>query len=124
MGVQFAIDDFGTGYSSLSYLERLPVDFLKIDRSFVDGLGEESGDTVLVSGILALARNLGLGVIAEGVETAGQLMRLRHLGCDVGQGYHFYRPLPSDVADEKLQKAPGAGNRGASANGRPAGQSS
>ena len=124
LGVQFAIDDFGTGYSSLSYLERLPVDFLKIDRSFVDGLGEESGDTVLVSGILALARNLGLGVIAEGVETAGQLMRLRHLGCDVGQGYHFYRPLPSDVADEKLQKAPGACNRGASANGRPAGQSS
>ncbi len=95
LGVQLAIDDFGTGYSSLSYLNRFPVDVLKIDHSFVDGLGHESEDTVIVSAIISLARALRLAVIAEGVETAGQVARLRALGCVLGQGYYFSQPLPN-----------------------------
>jgi EAL domain-containing protein (putative c-di-GMP-specific phosphodiesterase class I) len=89
-----AIDDFGTGYSSLGTLRHFPVDTLKIDRSFVDGLGAESDDSVIVSGVIGLAHGLGLRVVAEGVETADQLARLHELGCDLGQGYYFSRPLP------------------------------
>ncbi len=91
LGVRIAIDDFGTGYSSLAYLHRFAVDTLKIDRSFVHRL-EESEGAVLTSAIIGLGHKLGLDVIAEGVETAGQLARLLDDGCDFGQGYFLGRP--------------------------------
>ncbi len=108
LGVTLAIDDFGTGYSSLGTLRHFPVETLKIDRSFVDGLGAETDDSIIVSGVVGLAHGLGLRVVAEGVETADQLARLFELGCDLGQGYYFARPLP---ADEVTGFLAGIGNR-------------
>ncbi len=102
LGVGLAVDDFGTGYSSLSYLKRFPVDFLKVDRSFVDGLGEDPEDVVLVSGIVDLAHALGLTVVAEGVETEYQLELLRAMGCNLAQGYHFTRPMPGEQVEAFL----------------------
>ena len=100
LGVHIEVDDFGTGYSSLSYLKRLPIDTLKVDQSFVDGLGREAHDSSIVAAIVALARALGLSVQGEGVETAEQLAELRALGCDFAQGYYFARPLdPAAFAD-------------------------
>jgi EAL domain-containing protein (putative c-di-GMP-specific phosphodiesterase class I) len=96
LGVHLAIDDFGTGYSSLTYLRRFPVETLKIDRSFVAGVGRDREDEAIVDMILGLARALGLRVVAEGVETTAQLAYLRRLGCDFGQGYHFGRPTAAD----------------------------
>jgi diguanylate cyclase (GGDEF)-like protein len=96
LGVQIGLDDFGTGYASLTHLRRLPLTFVKIDRSFVDGLGADEEDDRIVSAVVDLAANLGLRSIAEGVETADQLKRLRALGCDQAQGFHFSRPLPPD----------------------------
>jgi EAL domain-containing protein (putative c-di-GMP-specific phosphodiesterase class I) len=101
MGVQLAIDDFGLGYSSLSYLKRFPVNFLKIDRSFIAGLGGEpngaSKDTEIVKAMIELTHALGLKVIAEGVETSEQLRRLRNMKCDFAQGNYFSEPLPSEA---------------------------
>jgi diguanylate cyclase (GGDEF)-like protein len=96
LGVKLAIDDFGTGYSSLSYLRQFPVDTLKIDRSFVDGLGRETQDTELVRSVIAMARSLSLAVTSEGIETTEQLAQLQELGCDRGQGFYFARPLPPE----------------------------
>ncbi len=96
LGVKLAIDDFGTGYSSLSYLKRLPVGLLKVDRSFVDGLGRDQGDETIVSAVIGLGRAMRLEVLAEGVESADQLARLRDMGCDLAQGYHLARPVPGD----------------------------
>jgi diguanylate cyclase (GGDEF)-like protein/PAS domain S-box-containing protein len=97
LGVRLSIDDFGTGYSSLSYLKRFPVDAVKVDRSFVDGLGSDPNDSALVAGIIAIATALGLDVIAEGVETQGQLEDLKRLNCRSAQGYYLARPMPADA---------------------------
>jgi diguanylate cyclase (GGDEF)-like protein len=102
LGIQLAIDDFGTGYSSLAYLKRFPIDILKIDRSFVDQLGQNAEDTAIVQAIITLARTLNLCVTAEGIERADQLDMLRVLGCDHGQGYFFARPLPKDQLTSML----------------------
>ncbi len=104
LGVRIAIDDFGTGYSSLSYLHRLPIDELKIDRSFIENLHEKEGTRPIVEAILSLARTLGLGVVAEGVETAEQLNTLRQCGCGVIQGYFFSRPVGHSSAAALLRR--------------------
>ena len=102
LGVSLTIDDFGTGYSSLSYLKRLPVDSLKIDRSFVQGLPADSADAEIAAAIIAMAHKLGLRVVAEGVETAEQLAFLRDNRCDVYQGFFADRPLPLDEVKGRL----------------------
>jgi len=104
LGVRVIIDDFGTGYSSLSRLESFPVDYIKVDRSFVSRLEEETGARVLVKAMIDLAHALGLEAIAEGVETAGQLERLREMGCDLAQGYYFSRPQPREVIQVLLEE--------------------
>jgi diguanylate cyclase (GGDEF)-like protein/PAS domain S-box-containing protein len=106
LGVHFAIDDFGTGYSSLSYLRRFQVDALKVDRSFVGGLGRNPEDSAIVAAVVSLAHALGLSAVAEGVETEDQLERLRALGCDLGQGHYLARPLPPEALDEQFHLRP------------------
>ena len=96
LGVTLAIDDFGTGFSSLSHLSRFPIDRLKIDQSFVRGLGQDASSTAIVSAVVTLGHTMGLRVIAEGVETPEQLSALRTMGCDEIQGYLFSKPLPHD----------------------------
>jgi len=95
LGVKLAVDDFGTGYSSLSYLRRFPVDSLKVDRSFVDGLGTEPGDSTIVAAVVNLAQTLGLVSIAEGVENVRQRDRLEEMGCDLAQGFLLAEPMPA-----------------------------
>ena len=103
LGVKLAIDDFGTGYSSLSYLRRLPVGMVKLDGSFVAGIGKGAEeDEVLLEGVVGIAKGLGLRVLAEGVETSGQAARLHELGCDLAQGFLFARPLTAEVATDFL----------------------
>jgi EAL domain-containing protein (putative c-di-GMP-specific phosphodiesterase class I) len=92
-GVKLAVDDFGTGYSSLSYLQRFPIDILKIDRAFVNGIDAKDDQAPLVAAIVSLARSLRLHAVAEGVETATQADALIALGCVYAQGYHFARPM-------------------------------
>jgi diguanylate cyclase (GGDEF)-like protein len=106
-GVSIGIDDFGTGYSSLAYLQSFPVDTLKVDRSFVSGM-EEHGNMVIVRSIISLAHSLGYEVVAEGIETLTQLGELAGLGCDLGQGFHFARPLEEAGALELLRQQLGA----------------
>lgn len=102
IGVQLSIDDFGTGYSSLSYLHRLPFDTLKIDRSFVNRVGENGENSEILKTIISLAKNLKMRAIAEGIETEKQLQILRDLNCDFAQGYLFSKPLPKDEMERKL----------------------
>jgi diguanylate cyclase (GGDEF)-like protein/PAS domain S-box-containing protein len=116
LGIQLAIDDFGTGYSSLSYVQRYPIDMVKIDRSFVARLNGEPENAAIVQSIIGLARSLHLAVVGEGVETAEQLLQLRALGCDRGQGYHFAQPLPSEGMEALFNVMPadvaGSGSAG------------
>ena len=107
LGVRIAVDDFGTGYSNLAYLKRFPMDMVKIDKSFVDGLGEKPEDTAIVEAVISLAHALGLRTVAEGIETTEQLKRLRDLGCELGQGYYFSGALPAHEASGLLLATPG-----------------
>jgi EAL domain-containing protein (putative c-di-GMP-specific phosphodiesterase class I) len=106
IGVQLSIDDFGTGYSSLSYLHRLPFDTLKIDRSFVNAVGETGENSEVLQTIISLAKNLKMRVIAEGIETISQLNLLRNLGCDYGQGYLISKPKPIQEAEKMIYERP------------------
>ncbi len=101
LGLHLSVDDFGTGYSSLTYLKRFPVEAIKIDRSFVAGLGLEAEDTTIVEAVVRLGQALGLHVVAEGIESPLQLSRLRDLGCDRGQGYLFGRPRPAALIERE-----------------------
>ncbi len=103
LGVRLAIDDFGTGYSSLSYLKRFPVDTLKIDKTFVDGLGSDPDDEAIVRAMIGIGQALGLQLVAEGIETAAQVDRLRELGCTLGQGYYFAPPGTPATIEALLQ---------------------
>jgi EAL domain-containing protein (putative c-di-GMP-specific phosphodiesterase class I) len=105
LGIRLAMDDFGTGYSSLSYLSRFPVDILKMDRSFVGSKDNEA----LTSAIIALGTSLSLDVVAEGIELPEQASALEVLGCELGQGYLFAKPMESKQLDEFLTVANGAG---------------
>ncbi len=104
-GVKIMIDDFGTGYSSLSYLQQFPVDYLKIDRSFISGGGDEVEKMEIVKTIISLARNLGLGVVAEGVEKEEQFVRLQQAKCETAQGFMFSRPMDAEAATCLLEAA-------------------
>ncbi len=105
LGIQLSIDDFGTGYSSLSYLHRLPIDTLKIDRSFVQQMTENGENAEIVRTIIALAKNLNMAVIAEGVETGEQLCNLQQLDCENGQGYLFSKPIGADEAGKLVSSS-------------------
>jgi diguanylate cyclase (GGDEF)-like protein/PAS domain S-box-containing protein len=108
MGIPLAIADFGTGHSSLSFLKSLPVDYLKIDRSFIAGITHDSGDLAIVCGTIALAQSFGLTVVAVGVETEEQLALLMDAKCDEFQGFHFSRPLPADEFESFMRIHPNA----------------
>ena len=95
-GMQVSIDDFGTGYSSMAYLKKFDIDYLKVDRSFVMDMESNAGARTITEAIIGMAHKLGLHVIAEGIETAGQLALLKAAGCDYGQGYLFSKPLPAE----------------------------
>jgi EAL domain-containing protein (putative c-di-GMP-specific phosphodiesterase class I) len=114
-GFALHIDDFGTGYSSLQALHRFPIEALKVDRSFISRLGVDRRSTELVRTIAMMARNLGVDVIAEGIETADQCKRVELLGCGYGQGYLFSKPVPGDVAAQFVcgdQQAAGRASTG------------
>jgi EAL domain-containing protein (putative c-di-GMP-specific phosphodiesterase class I) len=110
LGVRLSIDDFGTGFSSLSYLQRFPVHAIKIDQSFIHQISDATPDSPMVAGIVALARHLGIHVIAEGVEQAVQERFLLGCGCNEMQGFRFSRPLPPHEISALLEAAGGAGN--------------
>ncbi len=119
IGVRLVLDDFGTGYSSLAYLTRLPLDALKVDRSFIDGLGRESQDTAITEAIVAMSHALSLQVVAEGAETSQQVAELERLGCDLVQGFYFSPPLTATEVTRILESGPpwpsGSKTRGRSA---------
>ncbi len=115
IGVRLILDDFGTGYSSLAYLSRLPLDVLKVDRSFVDGLGRERSDTAITEAIVAMSHALSLDVVGEGAETEEQIAELARLGCDLVQGFHFSRPVSApDISAMLLAGTPWPPHRPAS----------
>ena len=106
MGVRLSVDDFGTGYSSMAYLKILPVDELKVDRTFVSNMTANDGNTALVQSAVDLGHNLGLAVVAEGVEDNVTLVALRQVGADVIQGYYTGRPMVADALDAWLRRTP------------------
>jgi EAL domain-containing protein (putative c-di-GMP-specific phosphodiesterase class I) len=108
LGVGIALDDFGTGYSSLSYIRRFSADMIKIDRSFVQGLGDHPEDAAIVAAVIDMARALGMVTVAEGVETAAQLVVLQDLGCDLAQGFLFSAAQPPETIERLLRVAPAA----------------
>jgi len=105
LGVRLAVDDFGTGYSSLAYLRRMPVDFLKIDKAFVDGVTGDAHESALARAVVKLAATLGLAAVAEGIEAEAQADVLRALGCEYGQGLWLAPPEPPDRVTERLRRA-------------------
>jgi EAL domain-containing protein (putative c-di-GMP-specific phosphodiesterase class I) len=105
LGVRIAIDDFGTGFSSLAQLRHFPLDMIKVDRSFVQGVERDAKDTAITTNVVTLAHALGLVAVAEGIETDGQLAHMRAVGCDIGQGYLFSRPVPAAEITEFLAAA-------------------
>jgi len=115
LGVRLAIDDFGTGYSSFAYLRRFPIDILKIDKSFVDGVATEPTASALVDAMIRIGKTLRMETVAEGIEHIEQADRLRALKCDIGQGYLFSRPLPSDAIATFLRERSATGGRRAHA---------
>jgi EAL domain-containing protein (putative c-di-GMP-specific phosphodiesterase class I) len=106
MGIHFSIDDFGVGYSSLEYLQKLPVDTIKIDKSFIVNMIRNPNNTVIVRSTIDLAHNLGLRAVAEGVENKDLWDRLEALGCDIAQGYYMCKPMPADDLMRWLQESP------------------
>ena len=115
IGVRFALDDFGTGYSTLTYLKQLPVDVLKIDRSFVHHMLDDAQDRAIVEGVIGLARTFQCAVVAEGVESPAQARTLLEMGCNIGQGTGIAAPMPAPLRvglDPRLQRSVCAG-RGA-----------
>jgi EAL domain-containing protein (putative c-di-GMP-specific phosphodiesterase class I) len=106
IGLQLAVDDFGTGFSSLTHLQRLPVDIIKIDRSFIAGLTHGEKELAIIQSLIDMGRRLRLTVVAEGVETAEQLALLRDLGCDIAQGFHMARPVSSTDMTALLHRDP------------------
>jgi EAL domain-containing protein (putative c-di-GMP-specific phosphodiesterase class I) len=111
MGIHIAIDDFGTGYSSLAYLKRLPADEIKIDKSFVIDMARNEDDAFIARSVIDLGHNLGLKVVAEGVENEATWNLLRQMGCDVAQGYYVSRPLATCDLMDFLNRNRGAGTR-------------
>lgn len=106
MGLRFSVDNFGTGYFSLAYLKRLPIDEIKIDRSFVAAMAAHEDDEIIVRSTIELGHNLGLSVVAEGVESRSLMERLASFGCDVGQGYYLGRPMPAEELEIWLEHHP------------------
>ncbi len=106
LGVQLSLDDFCTGYSSLSYLSRFPFDAVKIDQTFIRGLGVNSHDTALVAAILSMADSLGLSVTAEGIEDQSQLTVLKEMDCQRGQGFYLDRPMAAEALSQRLAQSP------------------
>jgi EAL domain-containing protein (putative c-di-GMP-specific phosphodiesterase class I) len=105
LGVQLAVDDFGTGYSSLNYIRRFPVDILKLDKTFIDGVADSGEESALTAAIIELASILNLRPVAEGIERAEQLDKLLALNCELGQGFYFARPLDADAVESLLREA-------------------
>ena len=105
LGVELSLDDFGTGYSSLSYLHQLPLDNLKVDRSFVSRIPQDSDGAKIIQTIVWLAQHLDLTTVAEGIETSDQFSFLRDMGCRYGQGYLFAKPLTSHVAEQVMEQS-------------------